>query len=77
MLVQLLGALKSRGATTIVITHRTTLLPAVDKMVVLREGQVAMAGPRDEVLGAMKKAADQARAKAAPALAAQPRGAGA
>jgi ATP-binding cassette subfamily C exporter for protease/lipase len=63
-LLALLIDLKQRGATVIAITHRTTLLPAADKVLVLNEGQVALFGPRDEVLAALKKATDQARAQA-------------
>lgn len=63
-LLQLLQALKSRGATAVVITHRTTLLPVTDRLLVLNDGQVAFFGPRDEVLAALKKANDQARAQA-------------
>lgn len=63
-LMQLLQALKSRGATAVVITHRTTLLPVTDRLLVLNDGQVAFFGPRDEVLAALKKANDQARAQA-------------
>ena len=66
-LLQLLLALKSRGATVLAITHRTTLLPAADRMLVLNDGQLAMFGPRDEVLAGLKKAADEARAKQAAA----------
>ncbi|WP_395698904.1 type I secretion system permease/ATPase [Aquabacterium sp.] len=62
-LLQLLVALKARGATVVAITHRTTLLPAVDKLLVLNDGQVAYFGPRDEVLAALKKANEQARAQ--------------
>lgn len=63
-LLELLKSLKARGATVIAVMHRTTLLPATDKIVVLHEGQLLMFGPRDEVLAAMKKAAEDARAKA-------------
>lgn len=62
-LLQMLHALKARRATVVAITHRTTLLPAADKLLVLNEGQVASFGPRDEVLAALKKANDQARAQ--------------
>lgn len=62
-LLQLLLALKSRLATVVVITHRTTLMPAADKLLVLNDGQVAFFGPRDEVLAALKKANEQARAQ--------------
>jgi len=68
-LLQLLMALKARGASVVAITHRTTLLPAADKMLVLNDGQVASFGPRDEVLAALKKANDQARAQALAARA--------
>lgn len=60
-LLALLLKLKARGATTVAITHRTSLLAAADKLLVLNDGQVAAFGPRDEVLAALKKANDQAR----------------
>jgi len=41
----------------VLITHRTSIISAVDKILLLREGQVAAFGPRDEVLTAMAKAA--------------------
>jgi ATP-binding cassette subfamily C exporter for protease/lipase len=52
-LVQTLLALKSRGATLVVITHRTSVLEAVDQILVLRDGQMQGIGPRDEVLAAL------------------------
>lgn len=77
-LLQCLQRLKARGATVIAITHRSTLLPAADKVAVLHDGQVAAFGPRDDVLAALKKANEQARARpagmpvsAAPVLGAQ------
>lgn len=75
-LQQLLLDLKSRGVTTVAITHRATLLASADKVVVLSDGQVAMFGPRDEVLAQLKKANEQARARAmAQPEPAAPRGA--
>jgi ABC-type protease/lipase transport system fused ATPase/permease subunit len=41
--------LKARGATVVVISHRTGVLPAIDKLLVLKDGQLAAFGPRDEV----------------------------
>jgi ATP-binding cassette, subfamily C, bacterial exporter for protease/lipase len=64
--------LKAQGTTFVIMTHRTSILPVVDKMLVLRDGQVQAFGPRDEVLAALAKAAQQAqqahqqRAAAAP-----------
>lgn len=53
--------LKSRGTTFVVITHRTSVLSVVDKLLVLKDGQVQGFGPRDDVLAAMQKAAQQAQ----------------
>jgi ATP-binding cassette subfamily C exporter for protease/lipase len=65
-LASTLQQLKSRGATLVVMTHRTSVLAVVDKMLVLRDGQMQGFGPRDEVLAALKKAAEQAAGNAAP-----------
>jgi ATP-binding cassette, subfamily C, bacterial exporter for protease/lipase len=53
--------LKARGTTFVVMTHRTSILGVVDKLLVLREGQVQAFGGRDEVLAALNKAAQQAQ----------------
>lgn len=49
-LIQTLAELKARGACVIVSTHRTGLLQAVDKILLLRDGAVQAFGPRDAVL---------------------------
>ena len=54
-----INALKARGTTFVVMTHRTSILPVVDKMLVLRDGQVQAFGPRDDVIAALNKAAQQ------------------
>ncbi len=56
-LVQTLSQLKAQGTTVILITHRTNVLSAVDRLLVLRDGQVHAYGPRDEVLAALSGAA--------------------
>ncbi len=58
--------LKSRGATIVVMTHRTSVLSVADKMLVMNEGQTQMFGPRDEVLKALSEAAAKARQPASP-----------
>jgi ATP-binding cassette, subfamily C, bacterial exporter for protease/lipase len=58
---------KARGTTFVVMTHRASIFPVVDKILVLRDGQVQAFGPRDEVLGAMSKAAAQVQQRAVAA----------
>lgn len=64
-LVQALLRLKAQGKTVVVITHRTSVLAAVDRLLVMRDGVVQAYGPRDEVLAALQRAAQQAQAAAA------------
>ena len=40
-LLNMLLACKARGATVIVITHRSTLMPAADKLMVMADGKIA------------------------------------
>jgi ATP-binding cassette subfamily C exporter for protease/lipase len=63
-LMATLNYLKSQGCSVLVITHRTSVLPAADKVLMLRDGQVAAFGPRDEVLAALQKAQQQAQQQA-------------
>ena len=63
--------MKARGTTFVVMTHRTSILPVVDKMLVLRDGQVQAFGPRDEVLAALNKAIQAAQAQQRPPAAGQ------
>ena len=60
-LVQAVMALKSQRKTVIIITHRTSIIGVVDRILMLREGTVQMYGPRQEVLTALNQAAQQAR----------------
>lgn len=52
---------KARGASIMIIAHRTGVLAAADKLMVLRDGLIDRIGPRAEVLEAMSGA------RAAPA----------
>lgn len=56
-LMNTLLALKARKCSTIVISHRTSVLPVADKILLLREGQVAAFGPRDDILDKLRQAA--------------------
>lgn len=69
-LVQAIRALKLRGTTFVVMTHRSNVLGVADKMLVLRDGVQQAFGPRDEVLASLNKAVQQARPVTAQQLAA-------
>lgn len=58
-LARAIATLKAQGTTFIVMTHRTSVLAVADKMLVLRDGQMQAFGPRDEVLTALQRAAQQ------------------
>jgi ATP-binding cassette, subfamily C, bacterial exporter for protease/lipase len=49
-LVQALLQAKQRLATVVVITHRTSVLQAANKLLVMADGRVAMFGPTQQVL---------------------------
>jgi ATP-binding cassette subfamily C exporter for protease/lipase len=49
-LLQTLQAVKTGGATLIVITHRTSLLAIADRLLILRDGMLQAYGPPGEVL---------------------------
>jgi ATP-binding cassette subfamily C protein len=53
-LTQTLEQLKGMGRTVLVVAHRLSVLPVVDKLLVVRDGRVAMFGPRDEVMAALQ-----------------------
>lgn len=59
-LTDMILRLKSLGSTVIVVTHRKAILPAVDKLLVMRDGSVQLCGPRDQVLAALQPQAPRA-----------------
>jgi ATP-binding cassette subfamily C exporter for protease/lipase len=60
-LANAISQLAARGTTFVVMTHRTSVLAVANKMLVLRDGQTQMFGPRDDVLNALNEAAAKAR----------------
>lgn len=68
-LVHTLLSLKAQGSTIIVITHRTSVLVAVDNLLLLTDGQVKAYGPRDEVLAALQRGTQQTMPAPQPAAA--------
>lgn len=49
-LLATLRELKRLGSTVVLVAHRPSLMVSMDRLLMLREGQVAAFGPRDEVL---------------------------
>lgn len=58
-LLQTLTAAKARGATVVLMTHRSGILAVADRMLVLADGRIAQLGPRDQVLAGLRRAAVQ------------------
>lgn len=59
--------LKAQNKTVFLITHRPGAIAAADQLVILQNGQVSVAGPREAVLAAIRKAqAPSAPPPAAP-----------
>jgi PrtD family type I secretion system ABC transporter len=61
-----LDKLRDSGTTTIVIAHRPSVLKSLDKLMVLRDGQVEHFGPRDQVLAKVTRAVKPTTAAAQP-----------
>jgi len=45
----------TEGKTTILITHRSSMMSLVDRLILLDEGKIVMDGPKDKVLAALQK----------------------
>jgi PrtD family type I secretion system ABC transporter len=65
-LLQAMGALKEQGVTVVIIAHRPSILESVDKVAVLRAGQMQIFGERDEVMEQLSAA--KAAAVAGPVV---------
>ncbi|RFP26177.1 type I secretion system permease/ATPase [Duganella sp. BJB488] len=55
-LVQAIGDLRSRGKTIVLITHRTSAIAVTTKLLLLRDGSVALFGETNQVLAALTEA---------------------
>jgi len=58
--------LRQRGKTIVLVTHRTTVLGATTKLLLLGDGTVRAFGPREQVLQAMAQARQAAQAGTSP-----------
>jgi ATP-binding cassette, subfamily C, bacterial exporter for protease/lipase len=63
-LVGAIDAMKAKGSTVVIISHKPGVFRAADKMLVLREGRVELFGPRDQVMSRLVKPAPQVAAQA-------------
>jgi ATP-binding cassette, subfamily C, bacterial exporter for protease/lipase len=61
-LVRAIDAMKAKGSTVIIISHKPGVFRAADKMLVLRDGRVELFGPRDQVMQRLVKPAPQVQA---------------
>lgn len=52
-----LRAMKARGATVVVVSHKPSILQGADKLLVLREGRMDLYGPRAAVMERLAKQA--------------------
>jgi ATP-binding cassette, subfamily C, bacterial exporter for protease/lipase len=68
-LVHAIQELKRRGTTVILITHRTSIISVVDKLLLLVDGALQLYGPRDQVLLAIQQRAQAATKPNPPAAA--------
>ncbi len=66
-LIAALRYLKANGKTVFLITHRMNIISAVDRILLLTDGQIQRYGPRQEVIAALQPpAAAQPPAASAP-----------
>ena len=49
-LTQTIEDAKANGTTILIVAHRMSVLPVVDTLLVIRDGMLALHGPRDEVM---------------------------
>ncbi|MCJ7420204.1 type I secretion system permease/ATPase [Sphingomicrobium astaxanthinifaciens] len=54
-LIEALDAAKSAGTTLLIAVHRLSVLPVVDRIILLRAGRVELDGPQEEVLARIGK----------------------
>ncbi|MBL4888444.1 MAG: type I secretion system permease/ATPase [Rhodospirillaceae bacterium] len=54
-LVRALDTLKKDGRIMVVTTHRSTMMPVIDNVLALRDGQVEVVGPTKDVLSKLRR----------------------
>ena len=77
-LVRAVQAMKAKGKTVVLISHRPGIVGVADRLLILHQGTVQASGPRDGVLAALQKQREAAQAvQASPSAQVAPPGASA
>ena len=71
-LLQALAALKARGATIVIVSHKASVFRSADKILYLKDGRAELFGPRDAVFAQLANPAGGPRPAPPPAVEAQP-----
>ncbi len=58
-LLHAIAQMKQRGVTVVIVSHKPSTLASLDKILVLKDGQMAIFGPRDEVFKKIMPAVTQ------------------
>ncbi|MCW8155324.1 type I secretion system permease/ATPase [Stutzerimonas stutzeri] len=66
-LAQAIQEIKATGATIFIITHRTSILSQLDRLLVLNGGAISLYGPRELVMAELNKQQQAAQQKTVPA----------
>jgi ATP-binding cassette subfamily C exporter for protease/lipase len=61
-LVRAVQAMKAKGKTVVLISHRPGIVGVADRLLILHQGTVQASGPRDGVLAALQKQREAAQA---------------
>ena len=54
---------KADGCSVLIISHKVSVLSTIDRMLVLKDGTVAMDGARDEVMTKMRQSVEAGSVK--------------
>jgi ATP-binding cassette subfamily C exporter for protease/lipase len=57
LFIELLKALKAAGCTVVIVTHKSSPLAVMDRILFMNDGRMQLWGPRDEVLAKLKEVA--------------------
>jgi ATP-binding cassette subfamily C exporter for protease/lipase len=58
-LLKAIEAMKAKGSTVVIISHKPGIFRSADKLLVLRDGRIDLFGPKDQVMARLMKPAEQ------------------